>query len=518
MTFKLRVAKSLLAKILFWFFLNIALITGLMAVFFMFQARVDLHAVFGRQAIDRMRVAAVLISRELYRADREQWPDVLAKHAELQRVDFVLVLDDGTSISSSELTPPERVLVEIQNKLQRQHQFRPDQQPPDQPAGDPPGRDVPPPDNTSVDKPEDHPEPGPSRELLGPPPISPPDKFPHLFLETDNPTLHWHGIRIPEPGAGHTRQAAYLFAVSKSVSGNGFFFDPTPWVLVALAVVFISVLFWIPMVKHITRPLSRMTRAAETIARGNLEATLSEPRADEIGRLAASFNHMTGRLSDYVKGQKRFLGDVAHELGSPIARIQFGLGSLEQRVDQGNRERVNDVLEDVDHLSKLVNELLAFSRADLKADTVKLENVALLPVVQDAVKRETRPPSEIDIQVAPELCVKASTELLTRALANLLRNAVKYGGQAGPITVRAEKTRDGVEVTVLDQGPGVPPEDLGRLFEPFFRPELSRDRESGGVGLGLAIVKTCVATCQGQVSAANLEPRGFAVTIRLDGC
>ena len=88
----------------------------------------------------------------------------------------------------------------------------------------------------------------------------------------------------------------------------------------------------------------------------------------------------------FLVSQKRFLGDVAHELGSPIARIQFGLGALEQRVEGKNRKRVVEVMEDVDHLSKLVNELLAFSRADLKSNTVSLEKIDLLPVVESAVK------------------------------------------------------------------------------------------------------------------------------------
>jgi len=225
---------------------------------------------------------------------------------------------------------------------------------------------------------------------------------------------------------------------------------------------------------------------------------------------------MTSRLSAFVKGQKRFLGDVAHELGSPIARIQFGLGALEQRVEGKSRKRVTEVMEDVDHLSKLVNELLAFSRADLKSNTVRLEKIELLPVVQAAVKRESTPAVTIITKIDPEIHVVASAELLTRALANLIRNAVKYAGDTGPIDVFAERRKDEVAIEVRDTGPGVSEDLLDRLFEPFFRPEASRDRDSGGVGLGLAIVKTCVATCKGTVSTANLQPNGFAVTITLN--
>ena len=286
--------------------------------------------------------------------------------------------------------------------------------------------------------------------------------------------------------------------------------------VVAVVVMLISVLLWIPMVRSITRPLTRMTLATEEVAKGRFDVSIHEPRADEIGRLASAINKMTSRLSAFVKGQKRFLGDVAHELGSPIARIQFGLGALEQRVERENQQRVIDVMEDVDHMPKLVNELLAFSRADMQSKTVELQKINLLPAVQRAVKRETMPAAEVVVRIDPGIHVVASVELLTRALANLVRNAVKYAGAAGPINIFAEKRKDVVELEVRDNGPGVPEALIDQLFEPFFRPEPSRDRDSGGVGLGLAIVKTCVEACEGTVSATNLKPNGFAVTIKLN--
>ena len=261
-----------------------------------------------------------------------------------------------------------------------------------------------------------------------------------------------------------------------------------------------------------------MTRATEKIAMGRFGVSIQESRTDEIGRLAKSINRMAARLSAFVTGQKRFLGDVAHELGSPVARIQFGLGALEQRIEEQNRRRVRGVLEDVEELSRLVNELLAFSRADLRADTVRLEKVDLLPVVETAVKRETTPSASIAANIDPGIRVVASEELLIRALANLVRNAVKYAGDAGPITITASRRNGHVAIQIRDAGPGVPDGLLDQLFEPFFRPEVSRDRDSGGVGLGLAIVKTCVETCKGTVSAANLKPEGFAVTIMLTAC
>jgi two-component system sensor histidine kinase CpxA len=169
----------------------------------------------------------------------------------------------------------------------------------------------------------------------------------------------------------------------------------------------------------------------------------------------------------------------------------------------------------VNHLSGLVNELLAFSRAEMKSDTVQLERMALLPAVETAVRREAGPNVEIDVRIDPRIRVVAAPELLIRALANLVRNAVKYAGAAGPIEIVARNREDAVEMEVRDTGPGVSDDLVDQLFEPFFRPETARDRDSGGVGLGLAIVRTCIETCNGRVSAANRKPAGFVVRISL---
>ena len=504
-------ASSLFIKILSWFFLNLILLVTVLAVIFFFQPQVNLHTLFGQQGAHRIRTAGMLITYDLNRTTQANWSEVLSRHASVHRVDFVIVLEDGSYFSSIKIDIPKKVMSRIRGALQRK--------PPRGPFPPPHAFDGPPrhmEENQDIDDPGDFRK-RRSIERKRPRQEGAPDQKPLLMMRTRQPTLYWTGIRIPlvlEPSRPPAR--AFLLTVSDSVTGNGFFFNPLPWIFVAAAVILISALLWIPLVRNITRPLSRMTLAAEEIARGRFDVSIHEPRADEIGRLARAIKHMTSRLSAFVKGQKRFLGDVAHELGSPIARIQFGLGALEQRVEKESRQRVVDVLEDVDHLSKLVGELLAFTRADMKSNTMKLEKIDLLPVVQTAVKREITAAAEIITSIDPGIRVLASPELLTRALANLLRNAVKYAGSSGPIYISAKKRKSVVEIEVRDNGPGVPDDLLDQLFEPFFRPEPSRDRYSGGVGLGLAIVKTCVETCKGKVSVANLKPNGFVVTIILN--
>jgi two-component system sensor histidine kinase CpxA len=497
---------TLFAKILSWFFLNLLLVVAVLALFFSFQPHVNLHDFFGQQGSDRLRTAGMLISHDLSQVPPKEWPKTLARHGEIHQVDFVLILKNGTFFSSNieEKNLPPRILLRTQNALRHQETWK--------------GsrrfmrRSFHPNRGCQTDSPEEQEKcQKPFFRLQEHP------KAPHLIIRTKEPTRYWFGLKIPIfPDALHRPVPALLLAVSDSITGNGFFFDPLPWMVVAAAVLLISALLWIPLVRNITTPLVRMTQAAEEIAKGNFDVSIHEPRADEIGRLATTINHMTSQLAEFVKGQKRFLGDAAHELGSPVARIQFGLGILEQRLEGDNQERVQDVMEDVEEMSKLIRELLAFSRAEMNSGAVELDQVLLLPVAEAAVRREGTLAVQIDIQVDPELSALASADLLTRALANLLRNAVKYAGEAGPIIVIAEKKEGQVMLTVRDSGPGVAEEYLDRLFDPFFRPEPSRDRDSGGVGLGMAIVKTCVSACQGSVTAENREPTGFAVTICLE--
>jgi two-component system sensor histidine kinase CpxA len=121
----------------------------------------------------------------------------------------------------------------------------------------------------------------------------------------------------------------------------------------------------------------------------------------------------------------------------------------------------------------------------------------------------------VELQIPDNLSVLAQPELLSRALANLVRNAVRYGGSAGRITVSAVRRDQEVRVTVSDQGPGVPEAALPQIFDPFYRGEPSRSRDTGGAGLGLAIVKTCAEACQGTVTARNAVPQGLEVQVVL---
>ena len=164
-------------------------------------------------------------------------------------------------------------------------------------------------------------------------------------------------------------------------------------------------------------------------------------------------------------------------------------------------------------MSALVNELLSFSKAGLAAGRIKLQPVPLRDVVDRAIQREN--PGPIDNSIPGDLRVNAEPDLLCRAISNLLRNAAKYAAGAGAIQLRAERRDPNVLLTISDNGPGIPEQALPQIFDPFYRLDTSRARETGGAGLGLAIVKTCIECCAGTVTCQNRLPHGLSVVITL---
>jgi len=335
------------------------------------------------------------------------------------------------------------------------------------------------------------------------------------FIVNAGASGYWIGLRVPFRGEDDDRPvAATLFAHVESRWGLLRLLDLQPWLLAAGAIVVFSVLFWLPFVRSITRALGQLTVATGQIAEGNFDTRVPAARRDELGALGGSVNQMAARLDTLVNGQKRFLADVAHELGSPIGRLQVAVEILETRADPALAGQIADVRDEVQQMSALVNELLAFTKAGLRPRGAELAAVELAPLVSQTLAREAAA-GRVTADVPAGLAARADGPLLGRAIGNLVRNAIRYAGDAGPITVSTRRDGEKIFVIVADEGTGVPPEALARLGEPFYRPDNARTREAGGVGLGLAIVRSGVAACGGEVRFANRAPRGFSAEISL---
>jgi len=478
---KLRV--PLLAKILSWFFLNLVVLAAVFSVVFSLQLRLGLDSLLAGRAGERLRAVSEVIVSELKVKASSEWGGVLKKFQSAYKVQFYLFRNDGTQAAGDAVSLPKDVADKVTER-------RP---------GEGLGRGL-----------------GPGRGLRRGWEQAAATPQPAFVLRRGDPSRYWVGVRLPLTDDTQPRPCPIILLVaSHSLRAGGLFFDVTPWLVVGFGALMFSVLFWIPLVRRVTRSISQMTHATEQIAEGHFEARVDETRGDELGRLGQAINRMAGRLAGFVTGQKRFLGDTAHELCSPIARMQVALGILEERADERQKAYLADVREEVDHISNLVNELLAFSKAGLQQKQAQLEPVPLAALARRVLEREAPEAGQVRMQIDDRLCALAEPDLLSRALANLVRNAVRYAGQAGPITLAAE-ARDGrVLITLTDQGPGVPEPSLPQIFDPFFRGDASRSRDTGGIGLGLAIVKTCVEACQGTVTAKNRRPSGLQVELVL---
>jgi len=360
----------------------------------------------------------------------------------------------------------------------------------------------------------------------GRPFMPPPPPNQQFLIHTKDPNSYWIGTFFPIVSPNMVRQGAVGFFPGPPMR-PGVLIATTPNLLqsklgvnlnflyvVVLCVLGVSIVIWSPFAFRVTRTLGELTDVTQHIANGNFDVKLKDGNWDELKRLASSINVLSSRLNNFVLGQRRFLGDIAHELCSPISRLQIALALLEESRSERHPAIIRDIRDEVADMSALIQELLSFSKASLRGQQVELTPVAVAPLIRHTVEKIGSSASFL-LDVDEKLFVLAEETLLQRAFANVLRNSVRYAAEYGPIDVVASAAGSQVTITVRDRGPGVPPEALDLLGEPFYRPEPSRDRNTGGAGLGLAIVKTCIETCQGTLLVENCAPHGLVVKLVL---
>jgi two-component system, OmpR family, sensor histidine kinase CpxA len=470
----------LFTKVLFLALLNLCLLGLVVAFIVRVQFRLDARSFLLAPAQDRIMAVAHTLALELEEAPAGSWDSVLERFSQAHSLGFYLFDESGERTAGPQLQLPREVVERIPRRERR--------------------RNGPPPQNRPPQKARDPRPPAP----------------PLFLLATSDPTRYWAGVRIPlRQDAQENPKPGTLLLMSPSAFGNQLLFDYKPWLAVVLAVILVSVVVWLPFIRGMTRSISQMTHAAGQIAEGRFEVHVADRRRDEIGQLGNAINSMASRLSGFVNGQKRFLSGIAHELCNPIATIQFALGGLERRVSEDQRDGVAEIQEEVQHMSALVNELLSFSRAGMEGMDIKLTSVNAAATVARVLDREADSETRIEVSVDETIQVLADSEYLVRALSNVVRNAIRYAGHAGPIRISARAAGGMVYITVADSGPGVPQHALQEIFAPFYRLDPSRSQETGGLGLGLAIVKNCVESCRGTVRCRNLQPSGLEVEIRL---
>jgi two-component system sensor histidine kinase CpxA len=495
----------LYGKVLFWFLVNLCLVALLAGTFAVVQLRFGIDWLLAGPAKQRLEAMGEVIAGELRDQPVSAWNELLARYRLAHRVSFTIFRNDGRQVAGTAITPPAEVL----EKLQDRRPPAPPPPPPRQGAGtrDRSGpRDHPPAEKEDLDE----------LERAQPRPHDPPKAKTHFMVRSVDPVRYWVGVHIglAHHSVGESSRPVTLLFTSSRITGGGLFFDPVPWLLFAAAALGVSALIWLPIVGGITRTIRKFNVAARRISEGCFDVRVPEQRLDELGELGVSVNAMARQLDHLVGSQRRLTADIAHELCSPIARMQRALAIVQQRIGSEHADYVSKLDRELQHMAQLVEEVLSFTKAENLPSMASAEDFAVDDLVRDVLGREAAD-AGVQVEVTEGLRVHAIREALDRALANVVRNAVRYASHAGAILISARECSGAVLISVTDSGPGVPADALEKIFEPFYRPEVARKRSTGGAGLGLAIVRRCVEACGGAVSAELSVPHGLRVNLRV---
>jgi two-component system sensor histidine kinase MprB len=290
--------------------------------------------------------------------------------------------------------------------------------------------------------------------------------------------------------------------------------DRLRWILLAIALggSGLAALLGLGVAQSALVPTRRLTEAAEDItATQDLRRRVETDRQDELGRLAVAFNTMLAALEDSVEAQRRLVSDASHELRTPLTSLRTNveiLGRAKALPEDERRRLLDDVDAELDELSRLIADVVDLAR-DGEPDRIE-EDIRFDQLVADAVERARRRAPDITFETAfDETVVHGSRERLHRAVSNLLDNAVKWSPDGGTVEVRVGDA----SVSVRDHGPGIAEEDLGKVFDRFYRAPAARGLP--GSGLGLAIVRQVAESHGGAVGAARADGGGTIVTLRL---
>jgi two-component system sensor histidine kinase CpxA len=295
-------------------------------------------------------------------------------------------------------------------------------------------------------------------------------------------------------------------------------FRLTPWMVLTfygLLLLTVALLCW-PLAFQIGSPLRSLSRIVESFGRGDLSIRAQSRRRDEIGELSRSFDRMADRIETLMTAERRLLQDVSHELRSPLARLSFATELVATEPDQG--KAIQRIRKEVSRLSLLVGSLLEMTRAEGDPGSAQRKEFPLDELMGDLVEDCTVEASVRGCPIAyssgRSLSIKGDAELIRRAIENVVRNAIRYSPVGAAVTIQTEADGGSALIQVADRGPGVPEEEIGRIFNPFYRVDDTRSASTGGVGLGLAIAMRAVRLHNGSIEAKNLHP-GLLVTIRI---
>ncbi len=273
------------------------------------------------------------------------------------------------------------------------------------------------------------------------------------------------------------------------------------------------------LMRRVVTPLAEVITAAQAVAGGDLSTRVRAAGPDDLRALSDSFNHMAASLEQSDSERRNMLADIAHELRTPLTVMRGRLEGIVDGIYPASPEQIGPALEETYLLERLVEDLRLLTLAETRQLHFEQREVNLCDLAAHVIDLFQAEAEEKQIQLSYQRCAEAALVTLDpqraeQVVGNLVSNALRYTPEGGHVYLTVEQAAGNARLTISDNGPGVPPENLSSIFQRFWRGEKSRSRASGGAGLGLAIARQLVEAQGGKIRAANRAEGGLEISIQ----
>jgi signal transduction histidine kinase len=269
-----------------------------------------------------------------------------------------------------------------------------------------------------------------------------------------------------------------------------------------------------------TYPLRQMVAATRAMAKGDYDHVVTATSRDEVGELARAFNSMSRQLSEVDRFRRDLVANASHELRTPLGALRARLENLVDGVEQPDRRTLAEALSQVERLGALVEQLLDLSRLESGAVPLELDDVPAMQLLTEVTTEWREQAATRDVRLESfllptDLRLRVDPARMRQVLGNVVANAIRHSPDGGRIVLTARANGGRPRLEVVDEGPGIPADELERVFERFYRSDRARSGDEGGAGLGLAIARWIVELHEGTITATAAKPHGCRVIVEL---
>ncbi len=287
--------------------------------------------------------------------------------------------------------------------------------------------------------------------------------------------------------------------------------SPEIWIIVVLlllTIIFFAIYY---SIKRLLSPIHELREGVDQLKSGNFDYSLKVTCKDELGNLTTAFNTMTGQVKNLLYSKEQLLLNVSHELRSPLTRMKLSMEFIP------DNSRKSDLLNDISLMEAMVTELLETAKLDKEKGALLKQESNLTELITEVCQQLSGITPGVSCAYPPEpIILPVDTTRIRTVLKNILENALKYSVDSSqPVSLSVSKTANVVVMEISDSGEGIPEKDLPYVFEPFYRVDKSRSKETGGYGLGLSMCKQIIEAHQGKIKLTSTLGQGTTVTIKL---